>query len=261
MAHLERLLSVFWPELRVSVTSTTSQWAGMSLAGPHARDTLAAALPGVDLSDAALPFMGLLQTRMQDTPVLIARLSFSGELAFEVFTGADHGLAVWKQLLAAGEPYGIMPYGTEALGTLRIEKGHIAGGEMDGRISPYNVGLAGMLSQKKDYFGSKMVRREGLHDKDRYEWVGLISTGRVPLRAGAHLVTGEATAPGPSQGWVSSTTYSPALDKEIALALVKNGADRIGSEMYAADPVNGKHPKVALVSAHFYDPDGSRMRG
>lgn len=166
MLHLERMLSLLWPDLRVCVTSTTSQWAGMSLAGPNARAVLKTTLPRADVSDAALPFMGLLQTEMNGIPVLIARLSFSGELAYEVFTGSDHGMHIWQHLLTSGADFGIMPFGTEALGTLRIEKGHIAGGELDGRISPHNVGLSGMLSGKKDYFGRPLADRDGLHDPD-----------------------------------------------------------------------------------------------
>ena len=138
----------------------------MSLAGPNARAVLKTTLPRADVSDAALPFMGLLQTEMNGVPVLIARLSFSGELAYEVFTGSDHGMHIWQHLLTSGADFGIMPFGTEALGTLRIEKGHIAGGELDGRISPHNVGLSGMLSGKKDYFGRPLADRDGLHDPD-----------------------------------------------------------------------------------------------
>ena len=261
MLHLERLLALFWPNLRVSVTSTTSQWAGMSLAGPKAREVLQAALPQIDVSDDALPFMGLLQAEMNGASVLIARLSFSGELAFEIFCGSDHGLGVWEYLASVGAEFGIMPYGTEALGTLRIEKGHIAGGELDGRISPHNVGLSAMLSAKKDFFGSQLANREGLQDPQRYELVGVISTSNQPLRAGSHIVEGEKKSHGPSKGFVSSTTYSPALNCEIALALVKGGNARIGTDMFAADPVHAKHHPVKIVSAHFYDPEGARMRG
>lgn len=260
MLHLERLLSLFWPELRVSVTSTTGQWAGMSLAGPKARQVLSSFL-NADLDDKVLPFMGLLSTEKDGVPLQIARLSFSGELAYEVFCGADHGLWTWTGLLEAGRPFGIMPYGTEALGTLRIEKGHVAGGELDGRVSAQNLGLGGMLSEKKDFFGSRLCRRDGLLDPNRYELVGLLSVNGIPLRAGAHVVEGEARAPGSSKGFVSSTTYSPALGQEIALALVKGGTARIGTGMFAADPVHGSHQPVRIVSPHFFDPDGSRMKG
>jgi len=261
MTHLERLLTVFWPDLRVSVVSVTDEWAGMSLAGPRARDTLAAALPGFDLSDGALPFMGVSWGEMDGAPVLVARLSFSGELAYEIFTGADYGPGVWLRLLAVGADFGIMPYGTEALGTLRIEKGHVAGGELDGRVSAFNIGLGRMLSSRKDFFGSRLAGREGLHAGDRYELVGLISTDGTSLRPGAHVVEGKAEKPGPSMGFVSSGAFSPVLGKEIGLALVKGGVARVGGEIYAADPVHGRHAKARLVDPCFHDPEGSRMRG
>ena len=261
MAHLERLLAIFWPDLRVAVTSVTSQWAGMSLAGPNSREVLAAAMPGVDLGNEALPFMGLLHGTIDGMPVLIARLSFSGERAYEVFCGARNGMAVWKRLLEAGAAHGILPYGTEALGTLRIEKGHIAGGELDGRISPFNAGLTGMLSRKKDFFGSRLIDREGLHAPEQYQLVGVVSTSGQPLRAGAHVTEGPKDRPGPSQGFVSSTTWSPALKQEIALAMVKGGRGRIGKAMYAADPVHGRHLPVQVVEPCFFDPEGERMRG
>lgn len=260
LQHLERLLSVFWPDLRVTVVSTTGQWAGSALAGPNARKVLSKLLPDADLSDAALPFMGLLQTDCEGAPLLIARLSFSGELAYEVFSGANHGLWIWNRLLELGQSEGIMPYGSEALGTLRIEKGHVAGSELDGRVSAQNLQLGGMLSEKKDYFGSQLCRRDGLLDPNRYELVGLISFSGAPLRAGSHVVQGAVQAPGPSQGFVSSTTYSPALKQEIALALVKGGTSRIGTNMFAADPVHAEHLPVQVVDPIFYDPDGSRMR-
>ncbi|MCL4187065.1 MAG: sarcosine oxidase subunit alpha family protein [Rhodobacteraceae bacterium] len=261
MTHLERLHALFWPGLRVALTSVTSQWAGMSLAGPRSREVLAAALPGTEVGNGVLPFMGLLEARMDGAPVLVARLSFSGERAYEVFCGADHGEAVWERLLQAGRPHGIMPYGTEALGTLRIEKGHVAGGELDGRVSPFNLGLEGLLSRKKAFFGSALLERPGLHAADRYELVGLVSTAGVPLRAGSHLAEGPRTRPGPSQGFVSSTTFSPATGQEIALALVKGGRARIGQDMFAADPVHGAHHPVRLAPPCFVDPEGARMRG
>jgi len=260
MLHMERLAALFWPDLRVSLVSVTGRWAGMSLAGPQAREVLAAFLPGTDVSDAALPFMGVLQIERDGVPLVVARLSFSGEMAYEVFAGADHGLAVWKGLLAAGAPMGIMPYGTEALGTLRIEKGHVAGGELDSRLSAQSLGLGGMLSKRKDFFGSRLCDREGLLDPQRYELVGLVSTGGAPLRAGAHVVEGRAELPGPSIGYVSSTTWSVARREEIALALVKGGRERIGTTMHAADPVHGRHLPVRIVAPVFYDPDGSQMR-
>lgn len=259
MLHLESLLALHWPELRVCVTSTTTQWAGMSLAGPRARDVLAR-VTDADISAQAIPFMGIAQARAGEIPLTIARLSFSGELAFELFTPSTHGVDLWGRVIEAGKPLGLVPYGIEALGALRIEKGHVAGAELDGRVSPHNLGLSTMLSKRKAYIGSALANREGLLDRDRYELVGLLSVAGTPLQAGAHVVTGSAGAPGPSQGFVSSVTYSVAFDREIALALVKGGKSRIGQRLFAADPVRGKHHAVDCVDPHFLDPKGERMK-
>ena len=260
MAHLEELLALAWPDLRVAVASVTAQWAGMSLAGPRAREVLAQIIDGADVGAGALPFMGLCEVEAGDIPVTVARLSFSGELAFELFCPADRGRDLWERVIAAGAPMGLVPYGTEALGTLRIEKGHVAGGELDGRVSAHDLGLAGLLSSRKPFIGKALADRPGLLSEERPALVGLVSMTGVPLRAGAHLVNGPADAPGPSEGHVTSTTYSPALDREIALALVSGGGRRIGERLYAADPVHDSHVEVECVSPHFLDPEGRRMR-
>ena len=260
MQHLERLHNLYWPDLRVSFVSVTGQWAGMSVAGPKSRQVLGKAFSGTDFSDAALPIMGVMSIKTASGTILVARLSFSGELAYEVFCPACMGTEIWCDLLSHGADFGIQPYGTEALGALRIEKGHVAGGELDGRVSPYNLRLDGMLSKKKWFFGKPLLERDGLYDDDQYRLVGLISEDRQPLQAGAHVVFGDKAGPGPSQGWVSSVTYSPSLDEEIGLALVKKQALEKDTGMYAANPVAGIHRKVRIVSHHFLDPEGHRMR-
>ena len=260
MAHLEELLALAWPDLRVAVASVTAQWAGMSLAGPRARDVLARVTDEADVSAGALPFMGVGEAIAGDIPVTVARLSFSGELAFEMFCPADRGLALWEKVIAAGAPHGLVPYGTEALGTLRIEKGHVAGGELDGRVSAHDLGLSGLLSKRKAFVGSALAHRLGLMAEDRFELVGLLSVTGEPLSPGAHLVAGLARDPGSSEGYVTSATYSPALDREIALALLRGGGRRHGSRLFAADPVHDSHVAVKCVRPHFVDPSGSRMR-
>jgi sarcosine oxidase subunit alpha len=232
----------------------------MSVAGPKSRQVLGKAFSGTDFSDAALPIMGVMSIKTASGTILVARLSFSGELAYEVFCPACMGTEIWCDLLSHGADFGIQPYGTEALGALRIEKGHVAGGELDGRVSPYNLRLDGMLSKKKWFFGKPLLERDGLYDDDQYRLVGLISEDRQPLQAGAHVVFGDKAGPGPSQGWVSSVTYSPSLDEEIGLALVKKQALEKDTGMYAANPVAGIHRKVRIVSHHFLDPEGHRMR-
>ncbi len=260
LTHLEHLLSIVWPELRVQVTSVTEQWAGAAVAGPNARRTLEAAVDDIDLSNEAFPFMGVRAGHLGGIPVLISRLSFSGELAYEVYTQANFGLPVWEKLLEAGKPYGIIAYGTEALGALRIEKGHVAGAELDGRTTAADLGLGGMTSRKKHYIGCMMMDREGLtHDK-RQKLVGLVSLSGESIRPGSHLVENATMGePGVSLGQVSSTTYSPVLEKQVALGLIEGGLERKGETLWATYPVKGHHVPVEIVEPCFYDKDGSRM--
>lgn len=260
LSQLEFLLAAVWPELKVAVTSVTEQWAGMAVSGPRSREVLAAVLDDIEMSNEALPFMGVRRGHLGGAPVLVARLSFSGELAYEVYCGAHHGEAVWTRILEAGRPFGMIPYGVEALGTLRIEKGHVAGPELDGRTTAEDLGLGAMASRKKHYIGSSMLDREGLTDPARLKLVGFVSTDGGKIRPGAHLVAADDTSSPPrSLGHVTSTTYSPALAKYIALGLLEDGPERVGDKLVATYPLKNIDVEVEVVSPHFYDPEGSRM--
>ncbi len=261
MQWLEFLLDVAWPTLRVNVTSVTDQWAGIAVSGLTSRDVLAAIVDDIDMSNDGLPHMGVRRGRARGIPVMIARLSFSGELAYEVYVPSHSGLAVWTALLDAGRPHGIAPYGMEALGTLRIEKGHVAGSELDGRTTLGDLGLAGLASKKKDFVGKAMMGREALVAPGRLKLVGLVS-GAEPMRIGAQLVeTSTPGSTGESLGHVTATTWSPALERNIALALLRDGDRRHGETLYAADPVRGGHVKAEVRDPHFYDREGSRLHG
>ncbi len=260
LAQLEFLLAAVWPELKVAVTSVTDQWAGMALSGPKSREVLAAAVDDIDMSNAAFPFMGVRRGHIGGVAVLIARLSFSGELAYEVYCGAHHGEAVWKRIMQAGEAFGIIPYGIEALGALRIEKGHVAGPELDGRTTAADLGLEGMVSRSKHYIGSAMLDREGLSDPKRLKLVALVSSDGDRIRAGAHLIAPEDKSKPPrSLGHITSVTYSPVLEAYIALGLLEDGRNRIGQKLIASYPLKNIDVAVEVISPHFYDPDGSRM--
>ncbi|HIP79126.1 MAG TPA: sarcosine oxidase subunit alpha family protein, partial [Kiloniellaceae bacterium] len=260
LAQLEFLLATVWPELKVAVTSVTEQWAAMAVSGPKTRDVLAAVVDDIDMTNEAFPFMGVREGHLDGIPVIVARLSFSGELAYEVYCGAHSGEAVWRKILAAGQDHGIVAYGLEALGTLRIEKGHVAGPELDGRTTAEDLGLAAMTSRKKDYIGSAMLDREGLTEPKRLKLVGFVSRNGQPVRSGSHLVAADDSASPPrSLGHVTSSTYSPALEKYIALGLLENGRERIGQELIASYPLKGHRVEVEVVSSHFFDPEGSRM--
>ncbi len=262
LVHLEFLLNVVWPDLRVHVTSITDRWAGMAIAGPRSREVLDSALDEIDMSNETFPFMHFRSASIENIPVLVSRLSFSGELAYEVFVAPRDGLAVWETLLEAGRPCNIMPYGTEALGTLRIEKGHVSGPELDGRTTAADLGLDRMASRTKSYVGSAMQNREGLVASKRSKLVGLVSLDGKPVLAGSQVVTGANKKPGPVLGHVSSACYSPALGKYIGLALVQGGTEaQLGEQLCASYPLKDHHTPVEAVNPCFLDPDGSRMHG
>ncbi|WP_274424181.1 sarcosine oxidase subunit alpha family protein [Chelativorans sp. YIM 93263] len=262
MQHLEYVLDVVWPDLKVHLTSVTDQWAGAALAGPNARKVLETCVAGSAVDNEALPFMGLVYGEIDRAPVLVCRLSFSGELAYEVYCGAGHGKHVWEALITAGEPHGIAPYGMEALGALRIEKGHVTGAEIDGRTTARDLYLDWMLSKKKPFIGSALMDRPGLIEKTRLRLVGVISLDGRPLGGGAHIVeSGDLNELGESIGHITAFCYSPALAQYIGLALVKGGKELHGKRAYISDPLRKHFGPVQIVSHHFFDPEGKRMHG
>ncbi|QOF71124.1 sarcosine oxidase subunit alpha family protein [Aminobacter sp. SR38] len=262
MQHLEYFLDVVWPDLKVHLTSVTDQWAGAAIGGPKARDILASCVAGTRVDNRALPFMGIVHGEISGVPVMICRLSFSGEMAFEVYSGAGHGTHVWEALIEAGKPFGMVPYGLEALGTMRIEKGHVTGAEIDGRTSARDLHLGWMLSKKKPFIGSAMMDREGLAASGRLELVGLIALDNRPLSGGAHIVEEvDAANPHGSLGHITAACFSPALGKYIALALVSGGKARHGKRAHISDPLRNRFGPVEIVSHHFFDPEGKRMHG
>ena len=262
MQNLEYFLDVLWPDLKVHLTSVTDEWAGAALSGPKARAVLEACVGGTAVDDATLPFMGIVRGEIDGAPVTICRLSFSGELAYEVYSGAGHGTRVWEALIEAGEPFGIVPYGLEALGTLRIEKGHVTGAEIDGRTTARDLHLDWMLSKKKPFVGSAMMDRDGMTGPGRLQLVGVVSLDGRPLNGGAHIVeSSNPAAPRDSIGHITSVCYSPALRKYIALALVEDGKARRGTRAFVSDPVRKRFGPVELVSHHFFDPEGKRLHG
>jgi len=263
MAQLEYYLQVVWPELDVHIASVTDLWATVAIAGPEARRVLQAMEGNIDFSNEALPFMGYVRGQVAGMEAHVFRISFSGELAYEIAVPADYGQALWNALLDAGRPYDTIPYGMEALGLLRIEKGHVViGAEIDGRTTAGDLGFGGMLSTKKPFVGSRSLRRPALDREDRQQLVGLVSVdGRTAIPAGAQLVADpDVPPPVPMQGHVTSTCQSPNLERPVALAMVERGRERLGDELYACAPVQGATVKVRLCSAHFVDPEGVRLR-
>jgi methylglutamate dehydrogenase subunit C len=261
MARLEFLLQTAWPNLRVHVVSVTDRWAGMSVAGPKSRDALMLAFPGLDLSNQALPHMGVCQHEVDGTPVRIARLSFSGELAYEVYVPADRGTAMWERLLERGSSLGIRPYGLEALASLRIEKGHVAGLELDHRTTLDDLGLGKLASKKKGFVGRELRQRQELQAPDRWSLVGLecLDPG-AKLRGGAILFAKDDPIEGHGRGYITSVTWSTVLQKTIALALYSEGIRHEGREIVCAYPLRNEQVRARIVSPVFIDPTGERMR-
>ena len=264
LAWLEELLQTRWPDLKVHVTSVSEQWAGVAVAGPKSRDVLATCVTAPEVvSNEALPFMGVVETQLRgDIPCRIARISFSGERAYEAYVPADYGPALMDLLWCAAEPLGGCLYGLEALGALRIEKGHVTGAELDGRVSIDDAGLGQMASDKKAYIGSVLRKRPDLLREDRPRLVGIFPADRGrTFNAGALLCPAERVS-GLGEGWVTAVTHSPVLGHWIGLGFIAGGHEAWqGRAVVAADPVRGGTIEVEVVSPHMYDPDGERMRG
>ena len=268
MQHLEQLLQVDWPDLDVHVCSVTEQWCAVALSGPRARAVLARVVD-IDVSNAGFPFLavGTCNVRTRDdgaVPARLFRMSYSGELAFEVHVPANRGTAMWEALLAAGDDLGLAPYGTEAMSTLRIEKGHVVvGAEADGRTTADDLGMGKLVNGAKWCIGKPLLARAALNGPQRWQLVGLTSADpKVPIPRGAKLVADPDHAlPNPMLGHVTSWCWSPNLDAWIALALVEDGRARHGTTLWAVSPLANARVQVRVGPPVFIDPDGERLRG
>jgi len=260
MSHLEFLLQTAWVDLKVQVLSVTDEWAGMSIAGPKSRAALELCLPGQDYSDAALPHMGCRETDVDGVPLRTLRLSFSGELAYELYVPAGYGIALWERLLAGAAPLGMRPYGLEALASLRIEKGHVAGLELDHRTTLDDLGLGRMASKEKAYVGRELRDRPGLNDPQRWSLVGLeCLEPRQRLRGGAILFASGEPLTGHGRGYITSVTWSTERNNYIALGLYKGGLANLGQEVVCAYPLKGENVRARIVSPVFIDAQGERL--
>ncbi len=262
LSHLEYYLQIVWPELNVNVVSTTEQWAGAALAGPKSRDVLSKLFPNLDVSNEALPFMGYIEGDLFGVPARIFRISFSGELAYEINVQSDYGMFMWEKMMEIGKDYGIQPYGTEALSTLRIEMGHVAGPELDGRTIPYDVSLDGMVSKKKDFIGKRSLSKIAFNQSNRQKIVGLIPADRkTSIPEGSHLVVDQnAKLPNPKLGHVSSSCWSVENNNPFSLAILKDGKNMIGKKLFAVSPLKNKSIEVEVISSHYVDHEGKRVR-
>lgn len=261
LAMMEDFLQTEWRDLSVWLTSTTEQWAVIAVQGPRARQVLEPLVRDVDLSAAALPHMSVAEGRICGVPMRLFRVSFTGELGFEINVPADFGPAVWEAVHEAGQPHGITPYGTETMHVLRAEKGYIiVGQDTDGTVTPDDAGLAWAIGKRKaDFVGKRALERPAMRSPERKQLVGLLTAEpHVVLEEGAQVVQDARAAP-PTRpiGHVTSSYYSATLGRSIALALVRGGRERTGQTLYVPMP-EGNVP-VQVASPVFHDPKGSRL--
>ena len=262
LSHLEYYLQLVWPELNVNVVSTTEQWAGAAIAGPNSRKLLMKLFPNLDVSNEGLPFMGYKEADLFGVPAKIYRISFSGELAYEINVESDNGYFMWEKIMEVGHEFQIQPYGTEALSTLRIEMGHVAGSELDGRTIPYDASLEGLVSKKKDFIGKRSLNRSAFTSTDREKLVGVVPIDKTTsIPEGSYIVKDpKAKLPNPKLGHVSASCWSVEYDNPFSLAIIKDGKNMIGQKLFAMSPLKNKTIPVEIVSSHYVDPEGKRVR-
>jgi sarcosine oxidase subunit alpha len=262
MSHIEFCHQALWPELDVQYASVTEQWAQMAVAGPQARATLQKVVDGIALNDETFPYLAAKELSVNGgIPARLFRISFSGEHAYELSVPADHGSLAARALMQAGAEFGIVPYGVEALSVMRIEKGHVAGGELNGTTTAGDLGLGRMMSTKKDYIGRMMAQREGLVSPDREVVVGIRPVAKTDrLRAGSRLLT-RGTRPSLKEdhGYITSVAFSPMLDMWIGLALLKRGRERHGETVQVFDGLRQIHMLAEICEPMHFDKENARL--
>jgi sarcosine oxidase subunit alpha len=260
MSWLEYLLDTQWTGLNVQVASLTDEWAAMAVSGPRSREALSLAFPESDVSNENLPYMGCLEIIHDGIPVRLLRISFSGELAYEVHVPSGFALSLWEHFLSAAAPLGIKPYGLEALASLRIEKGHVAGLELDHRNTLDDLGLGRMASKTKAYVGRELRQRENLQSPSRWSLVGIEPLeADKKLRGGSILFAAEDEIKGHGRGHITSVTWSTVLGKYIALGLYQGGLANEGKEIVCAFPLKNENVRARIVSPHFHDKENERL--
>ncbi|MFM9369973.1 sarcosine oxidase subunit alpha family protein [Streptomyces sp. Da 82-17] len=264
---LEEWLQTEWPELDVHCTSVTEQWSTIAVVGPKSREVIAQLAPDLDVSNEAFPFMAFRETTLASgIPARICRISFSGELAFEINVASWYGLSVWEEVDAVGRPYDITPYGTETMHVLRAEKGFIiVGQDTDGTVTPQDAGMDWVVSKRKDFVGNRSFTRPDTARTDRKHLVGLLpADGTTRLPEGSQLVAEGVPltpdqGPVPMLGHVTSSYHSEALGRPFALALVADGRNRIGETVLA--PVGDDLVPCLVADSVLYDPEGTKRDG
>ncbi len=262
MSHIEFCHQALWPELDVTYASVTEQWAQMAVAGPKARATLQNVVDDITLNDETMPYLAAREvTVLGGIEARLFRISFSGEHAYELAVPADYGNVVARALMRAGQEFGITPYGVEALSIMRIEKGHVAGGELNGTTTAGDLGLGKMMSTKKDYIGRMMATRDGLVDPNRQCVVGIRPVNKADkIRSGSHLLKrGDKPSMANDQGYISSVAWSPMLNIWLGLVLLSNGRARHGEVMQVFDGLRDIHMLAEICDPVHFDAKNARL--
>ena len=265
LRNLEFVRQCLLPNLDVHLISTTDSWAQYSVAGPNSRRLLQKIVDKPkDITNENFPFMACRElTICGGIMARLFRISFSGELAYEIAVPTQYGNALFDALLSKGQEFNAVPYGTEALGVMRIEKGHAAGNEINGQTTAQNLGLSRMISKKADSIGNILSEREGFNRSDIATLSGFKPVQRnQKLEAGSHLISaGKKPTMENDEGWLSSVAFSPTLGHYIALGFIERGETRIGEKVFAVNLLQNKTTEVEIVSPHFIDPEGDKQRG
>ena len=262
---MNRLLQLEWPTLDVQVTWVTDQFASLAIAGPKARSLLTRLAPGFNCDKHSFPFASVRHGQFsQKIACSVYSVSYSGEQSFEINVSARNASWLYKKVIDEGADYGLTPYGLEALDILRIEKGHLSvGAEIDGRTTPYDLGLGRMVSKRKSFVGRDLLQRPALLAADRLQLVGLVPVQKVQeIPTGAQLIEEQWVADKKTEsiGRLTAVAYSPTLGVTVALALLKGGHSRIGDNIWAVSPTKNICLEVSVTNSCFYDPDGHRLR-
>ena len=265
LGWMEHWLQTEWPEMEVYFTSVTDHWVTAAVVGPNSRKVVSKVVQGIEFDRESFPFMasrtGIIKSLDGDMPVRVNRISFSGELAYEVNINANYGRMMWEQIIAAGEEFNITPYGTESMHVLRAEKGYvIVGQDTDGSVTPVDLGMNWVISKTKDFIGKRSLARADCLREDRKQLVGLLTVDpNEVLPEGAQIVNEPSKKiPLPMIGHVTSSYFSACLGHSIAMAVVKNGFNRQGETIYIA-LTDGRMIPAVIGSSVFIDPEGERQ--
>ena len=265
MRHMEFCRQCLWPDLDVHLVSVTEQWGQFAVAGPNSRRLLEKLVDAqFSIGNEDFPFMACADITIDNgIPARLFRVSFSGELAYEIAVPARYANSLLPLLLTLGEEFNAICYGLEALGVMRIEKGHAAGNEITGQITAENLGLGRMVNSGKDCIGKTLSLRPEINGTPALRLVGFMPANNTQsLRAGAHFIARGATpSTDTDEGWMTSVAYSPTLQCSIGLGYIENGHERLGEIVSAVSPLHDEAIEVTITSPHFVDPEGERLHG